>query len=91
MNVPVKKQIKDFCNLGFRNIIVCQNDKQNTMYNIANFRKHLNDNKELLMQHIKEEHNFVINNWENEIQHDDCIFYSQNLLLTNFLKWCCMK
>ncbi len=91
MNVPVKKQIKDFCNLGFRNIIVCQNDKQNTMYNIANFRKHLNDNKELLMQCIKEEHNYVINNWENEIQHDDCIFYSQNLLLTNFLKWCCMK
>jgi hypothetical protein len=91
MNVSIEKQIKDFCNLGFKNIIVCQNDKRNTMYNIANFRKHLNDNKEILMKCIKEENNYVVENWEHEIKFDDDIFYRQNLLLTNFLKWCCMK
>lgn len=91
LNVSIEKQIKDFCNLGFKNIIVCQKEKRNTMYNITNFRKHLHDNKELLMKCIKEENNYVVDNWEREIQHDDCIFYTQHLLLTNFLKWCCIK
>jgi hypothetical protein len=91
MNVSIKKQINDFCKLGFKNIIVCQNDKQNTMYNMVNFRKHLNDNKEILIKCIKEQNNYEPTNWKSDIQPDDCIFYSQNLLLTNFLKWCCMK
>ena len=98
MKVSVEKLIKDFCNLGFRNIIVCQNDnnvcqndKGTCMYNILNFRKHLNDNKDLLMKCIKEENNYIVFNWENEIQFDDNIFYTQRLLLTNFLKWCCIK
>ena len=87
----VEDQINTFRNLGFINFIVCRKNKQNTMYNIANYRKHLNDNKELLIQCIKEENNYVIENWESEIQHDDCIFYSSHLLLTKFLKWCCIK
>lgn len=91
INGSIEKQIKDFCNLGFKNIIVCQDNKQNKMYNITNFRKYLNDNKEILMQFIKEENNYVIDNWENKILYDDCIFINDNLLLTNFLKWCCIK
>ena len=87
----VEDQINTFRNLGFINFIVCQKDKQNIMYNIANYRNYLNDNKELLIQCIKEENNHVIENWESEIYYDDCIFYNSNLLLKNFFKWCCVK
>jgi hypothetical protein len=88
----IKTQINDFRELGFRNIIVCQNDKTNSMYNISNFRKYLRDNKEILMKCIKEENNYEpISSWESDIQHDDNIFYKSQLLLTNFLKWCCIK
>ena len=90
-DITIEKQIKDFHKLGFRNIIVRQNDKKNTMYNIENFRKYLHDNKEIIMKCIKEENNYEPESWENEIQPDYCIFYSQKLLLTNFLKWCCIK
>ena len=91
-NISIEKQIKDLCKLGFRNIIVCQNDKTNNMYNITNFRKYLHDNSDILMKLIKEENNYEAINisWESEIQHDDNIFYRQGLLLTNFLKWCCI-
>lgn len=87
----IKTQINDFCKLGFKNIIVCQNDKSNTMYNIVNFRKYLQDNKDLLIKCIKDEINYEHKEWQNAIQHDDSIFYSSDLLFTNFLKWCCVK
>jgi len=90
-NISFETQINEFCKLGFRNIIVCQSDKTNNMYNISNFRKYLNNNKELLMKCIKEENNYEPTSWECEIQHNDNIFYKQDLLLTNFLKWCCIK
>ena len=93
-NVPpilIETQINDFIKLGFKNIIVCKNDKKNTMYNIENFRKYLHDNKEILLKCIKEENNYVpINSWDCELQHDDNIFYKSDLLLTNFFKWCCV-
>ena len=87
--IPIKTQIKDFSELGFKNIIVRQNDKTNTMYNISNFKKYLIDNKELLIKCIKEENNYEPTHWESEIAFNDSIFYMTNLLLTNFLKWCC--
>ena len=90
-NIPIETQIKDFCRLGFKNIIVCQNNKINTMYNIENFRTYLQDNKELLINCIKNENNYQPECWERDIQYDDNIFYNSNLLLTNFLKWCCTK
>ena len=88
----IENQIKDFIKLGFRNIIVQKKrkNKGDSMYNVVNFRKYLHDNKEILIKLIKEENNYECENWESDIQHDDCIFYSQNLLLTNFLKWCCV-
>jgi hypothetical protein len=87
--IPIKTQIKDFSKLGFKNIIVRQNDKTNTMYNISNFKKYLIDNKELLIKCIKEQNNYEPTHWESEIAINDSIFYMTNLLLTNFLKWCC--
>jgi hypothetical protein len=93
--VSIQKQIDDFSKLGFRNIIVCQKDKANDMYNIKNFRNHLQINKEILMKHIKDESNITQKetqlNWDKVLQHDDNIFYSQRLLIVNFLKWCCVK
>jgi len=89
--ITIEQQIKDFHKLGFRNIIVNQNDKKNSMYDIVNYRKYLHDNKEIIMKYIKEENNYEPTSWESEIQHNDSIFYSQRLLLTNFLKWCCVK
>jgi len=87
----IETQIKDFCKLGFKNIIVCQNNKINTMYNIVNFRTYLQDNKELLIKCIKNENNYQPECWESSIKFDDDIFYNSKLLLTNFLKWCCTK
>ena len=52
--------------------------------------KYLQDNKDALIKLIKNENNYDIERWENEIQHNDCVFYSQRLLLTNYLKWCCL-
>jgi hypothetical protein len=91
-----ERQINDFRKLGFQNIIVCQKDKHmyNEMYNITNYRNYLHDNKELLMKCIKEENkgkNYELESWEHEIQYDDNIFNKPDLLLTNFLKWCCTK
>lgn len=89
-NISIKTQINDFCKLGFKNIIVHQTDKLNSMYNIVKYRNYLQDNKELLIKCIKEQHNYEVTDWNNEIQYNDSIFYSNNLLLSNFLKWCCV-
>jgi hypothetical protein len=95
-NISIEKQIKDLCKLGFKNIIVCQNDKTNNMYNITNFKKYLHDNSEILMKLIKEQNKQANNyepisiTWEFAIKFNDDIFYRQGLLLTNFLKWCCI-
>ena len=94
-HISVESQIKNFCKLGFRNLIVCQNDKTKNMYNTKKYRNYLLDNEELLIKCIKEENNHYKmkrdDKWANEISYDDSIFYDTNLLLTNFLKWCCIK
>ena len=95
-NITIKEQIDYFSILGIKNIIVCQQDEKNTMYNISNFRKYLNDNKESLLKCIKEENNceFRSHDWEKlwgTKLFDDDIFYNSDLLWTNFLKWCCVK
>mgnify|MGYP001560892626 CR=1 FL=1 len=87
----IDEQINFFSEIGFKNIIVCQNNENNKMYNINNFRKYLLDNRDILQDCIKNENNYICENWELEIQHDDNIFYKQKLFLTNFLKWCCVK
>ena len=69
------------------------------MYNISNFRKYLNDNKESLLKCMKEENNCEFrsksfeweNKWQTQTLFNDDIFYISDLLLTNFLKWCCAK
>jgi len=91
INALINNQINTFLTLGFKNIIICQNDPSNNIYNIKNFTKYLYDNQEILMNCIKEENNYEIRCWTQEIQHFDNIFYRSQLLLTNFLKWCCIK
>lgn len=90
-NISIKTQINDFCKLGFKNIIVCQTDKANSVYDIVKYRNYLQDNKELLMKCMKEQQNYeVVTDWNNAIQYNDSIFYSNRLLLVNFFKWCCV-
>ena len=86
--LSIKKQIEYFCKLGFRNIIVCQEDNMNNMYNIVNFKKYFQDNKKILLNCLKTENNYEPKNLENDISK---IFYNSFLLLTNYLKWCCIK
>lgn len=90
-DISIETQIKNFCKLGFKNIIVCQNNTLNNMYDIVNFRKHLYNNKEMILNCIKEENKYEPKDWESDIKFDDDIFYRTNLLLTNFLKWCSVK
>ena len=91
----IETQIRDFLELGFKNIIVQQDNSKKSMYNIENYRNYLQDNKDSLIKCINEENidskAIDVNDWKYEIQHDDNIFYHTNLLLTNFLKWCCNK
>ena len=87
-NISIKKQINDFSKLGIKNIIVCQNDKTNKMYNIIKFREYFKDNKVKLLEYINEENNDIIT--DLGIFNDD-IFFSKKMLFTEFLKWCCEK
>jgi len=89
-NISLEKQIQQFSELGFKNIIVCKKDKLNTMYNIEKFEKYLEDNKEIIIKCIKEENNYEPDS-DTRYCADDYIFYRTDLLFTNFLKWCCTK
>jgi hypothetical protein len=80
-------QIKKFRKLGFKNIIIHKNNIN--IYNISKYKKYLHENKDILSTCIKEENNYEIN-WDIDLQYD-MIFYSQYLLLTNFLKWSTIK
>jgi hypothetical protein len=92
-NFSIEKQKKDFSKLGINIFIVHKNDKQNTMYNLINFRNYLQDNKDILINILKNQHNFeYTKDWKSYIeQNDDLIFYKSELFLTNFLKWCCIN
>ena len=87
-NITINKQINDFSKLGIKNIIVCQNDKSKVMYNIKKFREYLEDNKGEILEYINDENNDKITYFSNN---DDNIFYNKNILLTEFIKWCCDK
>ena len=89
-NISFEKQIQQFSELGFKNIIVCKKDKLNTMYNIEKFKKYLKDNNEIIIKIIKEENDSEPYT-ETMNLYDDYIFYTTDLLFTNFLKWCCTK
>jgi len=92
LQFPINKQIKDFSKFGINIFIVYKDDKKNTIYNFQNFRNYLQDNKDFLMNFLKNQHNFEsTNGWESDIFHDDNIFYKSELFLTNFFKWCCIK
>ena len=58
-------------------------------YNLPNFEKYLQDNKERLIKCINLETNQNLTDWTYQYAND--IFYDSRLFLTNFLKWCCVK
>ena len=89
-NISFEKQIQQFSELGFKNIIVCKKDITNTMYNIEKFKNYLKDNNKMIIKIIKEENDSEPYT-ETMNLYDDYIFYSTDLLFTNFLKWCCTK
>jgi hypothetical protein len=103
MKLTMDRQIKDFEKLGVKNIIVCQQDKKKNMYDIEKFRSYLITNKEKLLKCFKLENDFEnkerlliklendFNVENNDIFYDNDIFYRADLLLTNLLKWCCIK
>ena len=80
LKFPIKKQINDLLNKGIKNFIIKNNDNNNTMYNLDNFRTYLKNNNEISKKCS-----------ENNFQHDDEIFNHSKLYLTNFLIWCCIK
>ena len=91
--IPIETHIKYCSTLGFKNIIITTKDKTNNMYNIINFRKYLRDNKEIILNCInKEEKRCEPQTLENTISHnfDYDIFYKYDMLLPNYLKWCCI-
>ena len=89
----IEKQKKDFSKLGINIFIVHKNDKQNTMYNLIKFKNYLQDNKDILINILKIQHNFeCANDWKSYIEQNyDLIFYQSELFLTNFLKWSCIN
>jgi len=91
----LKRQIDDFIKLGFKYIIVLNTNikyKKDQIYNIANYRNFLNNNKEKIINTIKSEIDYLPEpDWKRIIMYDDNIFSKSDLLLTNFLYWCCKK
>ena len=84
----IDMQIKNLCDLGCKNIIVRQSNKINKTYNIKTFISYLDDNKAVIMDCIKMEHNVShFDHWSS--MSDLLIFESSEFLLTNFLRWCC--
>jgi len=75
-------QIEEFKKLGFKNIIVEQ-DNNIKIYNVKNYKKYLEENKELILD-------LCVSN-KNILNFEDDIFYDASLLQTEFLKWCCTR
>lgn len=72
-------------NLGIMCFIVCKktNDPKESIYDFNGYKKYAKENYELIKYHIPpstRHHNFV--------EYVDDIFYSTEMLFTNFLKWC---
>ena len=85
--------------MGFKHILVRHECNDINTYNIKNFEKYLTDNKNTLIQCIKQEDEYLSkrdideyeNHWDINVYHYENIFYKTKLLCTNFLKWCCTK
>jgi hypothetical protein len=58
--------------------------KNKNMYNEENFMKYLKDNKDKICEYVVDKNRY-------NIVYVNDIFYCQDLLLTNFIKWCCVK
>lgn len=81
-NEMYPNQIEEFKKLGFKNIIVEQDNNIKT-YNVKNYKRYLEENKEIILELC------AIN--KNILNFEDDIFYDASLLQTEFLKWCCTR
>ena len=77
--------------MGINNIIICKKDEKNQKIYEKRIMNYLDINKKEIIKIIKEEGNDDINddNYKTKITPFYSIFYNQNLLILNFLKWCC--
>ena len=91
-NKNIKKQIYDMCKLGFKNIIVLNKDKNNTIYDVNNVSQYLHKNKEKISMYIKQHQDpQYLPKLPIDINQLNYIFYCNNMLLIEFLKWCCVN
>jgi len=81
----IEQQIKEVKNCLIKSRFVHLTDDNNQMYSIQSYNNFLKNNKERIIQIIKEENNYEIKDWENECNE---LFTNPLLLKTNFLKWC---
>jgi hypothetical protein len=90
--IKLETQLNTFEKIGFKNIIVydCYQQTRKPIYNIAKYKNYLQENKQQLMNLIKEENHYEVEHWDSEIYHNDSIFYNSRLLMTNFLRWSCI-
>jgi hypothetical protein len=80
----IENQIENFRALGLKIMIIKNNYDIKDMYNENNYMKYLNDNKETICEYIVDKKKYNIG-FVNDI------FCMENMLLTNFLKWCCLE
>ena len=82
--VEFETQIKVFSKLGFKKIIVRKYGEKTKFHNVVNFQKYISDNKERIAD------NFICDHYcpNEECENYDELFYKENMLFVNYLKWC---
>lgn len=85
-----RTNVNYYLKLGFKNIIVRGRDNKMLIYNNANYKKYIDDNKESIIEKLNSEYSkYDITNWDRDTSMVTDLFYKSDLLLTNFLKWIC--
>lgn len=82
----IEKQIDEFTKLGFKNIIVTVDNTDKRVQNryklsMDSFEEYLKEN---VLNYVKDEYDC-----DRSVIWIDEVFFCGNLLLTNFIKWCC--
>jgi hypothetical protein len=80
-------KINKFVEIGVKNIIV--RTKKKHMYDVNNYVEYMNDNEEFVKINCLDRKN--MNEIKNDYKSVNDIFFKSDLLLSHFLKWCCMR
>lgn len=89
-NVPIEKQSENFRKIDCKIIVVCQDDSTKKIYNISEYKKYVNNNKEIIKTYL-DRNGALYLPLEGEIYMSDRLLYDSYMLQANFLKWCCTK